>query len=124
MSTGKILVIEPNDDVRQMLRIYFDVHGYGIFATSTVEEGLQILDTEKPQAVLIAITNDHSSPENEKAFEFAVICRQQSMKVLFLEERVEKMWHHNTLVLDMSDYIPKPLDIEEVRRKVDELLNL
>lgn len=121
MSKGKILVVEPNDDVRHMLRVYFDVHGYSISATSTFEEGSQILDTEKPQVVLIAITNDHSAPENKKAFEFATQCYHRNIKFLYLESWVKQITRGEPIP-DMSQFIKKPFDIDEVRKKVDEIL--
>ena len=122
MSIGKIMVVEPDEGYREMLRVYFDVHGYTIFATSTVEEGLQIVDTEMPQVVLIAITNDYSSPESEQAFEFATQCSHRNIKFLYLESRVKQITRGGEPITDMSQFIPKPFDIDELRKKVDELL--
>ena len=53
MATEHILVIEDNDDIRELLRYNLEREGYHVSGTASGEEGLQIAESSLPNLVLL-----------------------------------------------------------------------
>src|SRR5688500_2817316 len=122
-SKGNILVIEPDTDYSEMLRIYFTIHGYIVYIATTVEECLQTLSKEKPDIVFFATTNDYMAHETE--FQVAARCDLLNIKIVFL---VEHLLPSQTIgqtfgrLWNLYECMSKPFDIYEVHKKVDTVI--
>jgi PleD family two-component response regulator len=113
----KILIVEDDLDLAEMLIAYFRVQGYHVVNASWGEEGVNLVKKELPDVVIL----DIRLPDID-GYE---VCRQirklrkaQQLPVIFLTEKREREDKLTGLELGAVDYITKPFDIQELRLRV------
>lgn len=113
----KILIVEDDIDLAEMLIAYFRVQGYTVLNTSWGEDGVRLVEEELPDIVVL----DIRLPDID-GYE---VCRQirkirkaQHLPVIFLTEKREREDKLSGLKLGAVDYITKPFDIQELRLRV------
>jgi len=118
----KILIVEDDEDLMEMLRGYFHVQGYDVLRANWGEEALQIAASEKPDLIL----EDVRLPDIDG---FEVVRRLRSdrktknIPVIFLTDRRSKRDRLAGLELGAVDYITKPFDVQELRLRVQNALD-
>jgi DNA-binding response OmpR family regulator len=113
----KILVIEDDIDVAEMLNAYFRVQGYEVFSVNWGEDGVRSCQTVHPDIVIL----DIRLPDID-GFEVAHRLRSDrrtaDIPIIFLTEKRERADRLHGLELGADDYITKPFDVQELRLRV------
>ncbi len=113
----KILIIEDDLDVVDMLSAYFRVQGYDVFTANWGEDGVKTAQTIMPNLVIL----DIRLPDID-GFEVARRLRTtrktREIPIIFLTEKRERSDRLQGLELGADDYITKPFDVQELRLRV------
>lgn len=113
----KILIIEDDLDVADMLGSYFRVQGYDVSTVNWGEDGVKTAQTILPSLVIL----DIRLPDID-GFEVARRLRTtrktQEIPIIFLTEKRERSDRLQGLELGADDYITKPFDVQELRLRV------
>ncbi len=117
MSKGRILLVEDDQDIATMLRIYFTGQGYDIEIARRGGDALQRTQKQVPQIILL----DINLPDTDGY----TVCktlrsnsRTRHIPIIFLTEKDERSDRIAGLELGADDYITKPFDIDELRLRV------
>ncbi len=118
----KILIVEDDLDVAEMLSSYFRVQGYDVVAVNWGEDGVKTAQTVLPNLVIL----DIRLPDID-GFEVARRLRTarktQEIPIIFLTEKRERSDRLQGLELGADDYITKPFDVQELRLRVRNALS-
>jgi PleD family two-component response regulator len=113
----KILLVEDDLDLSEMLVGFFVAQGFAITATEFGEEGLRLAHESQPDIVLL----DIRLPDTD-GYSICRRLRQErqtaNVPVIFLTERRDRADRLAGLELGAVDYITKPFDILELRLRV------
>jgi PleD family two-component response regulator len=114
MNKGRILVVEDDFDISNLLRIYFDSQGYEVIVAAKGKEALEMCRRSQPNVIVL----DIQLPDID-GYE---VCRRlrdnlrtSHIPILFLTQRDERSDKIAGLELGADDYITKPFDIEELK---------
>lgn len=117
MSKHRLLVVEDDFDISNMLRIYFAGQGYGVDVATRGSDALEKTRQNIPELIVL----DIMLPDID-GFE---VCRQlrtntrtSHIPVIFLTQKDERSDRLQGLELGADDYITKPFDIEELKLRV------
>jgi DNA-binding response OmpR family regulator len=117
MEKGRILVVEDDPDISNLLRIYFDSQGYKVSVAPKGKEALQVCRRDLPNVIVL----DIQLPDID-GYE---VCRRlrgnlrtSHIPILFLTQRDDRHDRIQGLELGADDYITKPFDIDEVKLRV------
>lgn len=117
MAKGRILVVEDDFDISNMLRIYFRSQDYDVSIASRGEDGLELCRQQLPHVIVL----DIMLPDID-GYE---VCRRlrsnlrtSHVPIIFLTQKDERSDKIAGLELGADDYITKPFDIEELRLRV------
>ena len=112
-----ILIVEDDLDLAEMLNAYFRVQGYDVLTAAWGEDAIRICQRTMPDIVLL----DIRLPDID-GYE---VCRQlrsnrrtDTLPIIFLTERRDRVDKLQGLELGGVDYITKPFDIQELRLRV------
>lgn len=117
MDKPRILIVEDDLDLSEMLSAYFRVQNYDVLTAAWGSEALRI-SQEQPVSLIML---DIRLPDID-GYE---ICRQlrsnrqtQDTPIIFLTEKRDRVDRLQGLELGVVDYITKPFDIQELRLRV------
>lgn len=119
MSTKhRLLLIEDDPDVAEMLLIYFQSQKYEVMHADNGADGIELARTKFPNLILL----DVMLPDMD-GYEICYRLRHMSMTkyipTLFLTQKDERSSKVKGLELGADDYITKPFDIDELRLRVE-----
>jgi len=118
MSTGRILVVEDEATLLEMLKYNLEQEGYTVETASDGNSGLDIARS-KPFDVLIL---DIMLP-NLDGFSICRILRQETtMPILMLTAKEEEVDKVLGLELGADDYMTKPFSVRELKARVKAML--
>ncbi len=119
--TYKILIVEDDEDLMEMLAGYFHVQGYDTIRAHWGEEAIQLATEQVPDLMF----QDIRLPDFDG---FEVVRRLRSNRktknipVIFLTDRREKKDRLAGLELGAVDYVTKPFDVQELRLRVQNVI--
>jgi DNA-binding response OmpR family regulator len=116
-SKSKILVVEDDLDVAEMLNAYFRVQGYEVYTVNWGEDGVRSGQTVHPDLVILDIRLPDIDGY-EVAKRLRSDRRTQDIPIIFLTEKRERSDRLQGLELGADDYITKPFDVQELRLRV------
>ena len=122
MEKGRILVVEDDPDISNLLRIYFDSQGYKVLVAPKGKDALQVCRRELPNVIVL----DIQLPDidgYEVCRRLRANLRTSHIPILFLTQRDERHDRIQGLELGADDYITKPFDIDEVKLRVQNAIN-
>jgi PleD family two-component response regulator len=114
---AKILIIEDDLDVAEMLNAYFRVQGYEVFTVNWGEDGVRSCLTVHPDLVILDIRLPDIDGY-EVARRLRGDRRTAEVPIIFLTEKRERADRLQGLELGADDYITKPFDVQELRLRV------
>lgn len=114
---SKILVVEDDLDVAEMLNAYFRVQGYEVYTVNWGEDGVRSCQTVHPDLVILDIRLPDIDGY-EVAKRLRGDRRTQEIPIIFLTEKRERADRLQGLELGADDYITKPFDVQELRLRV------
>ncbi|MEW5941643.1 MAG: response regulator [Chloroflexota bacterium] len=113
----KILIVEDDLDVAEMVNSFFQSQGYEVFTVNWGEDGVRACQTNHPDLVIL----DIRLPDID-GYEVARRLRSErrtaNVPIIFLTEKRERNDKLQGLELGADDYITKPFDIQELRLRV------
>lgn len=117
MAKHRLLLVEDDFDVAEMLLMYFNSIDYEVLHADNGQDGIELARTSFPQLILL----DVMLPDMD-GYEICYRLRQMSLTkyipTLFLTQRDERADKVKGLELGADDYITKPFDIDELRLRV------
>src|SRR5512136_927234 len=117
MAKGRILVVEDDTDISNMLRIYFTSQGYDVVVTPRGGDALERCRQQLPHVVVLDIMLPDIDGY-EVCSRMRTNLRTSHIPIIFLTQRDERSDKIAGLELGADDYITKPFDIEELRLRV------
>lgn len=114
---SKILVVEDDLDVAEMLNAYFRAQGYEVFTVNWGEDGVRACQTVNPDLVVLDIRLPDIDGY-EVARRLRTDRRTQDVPIIFLTEKRDREDRLHGLELGADDYITKPFDVQELRLRV------
>jgi PleD family two-component response regulator len=117
MDKPRILIVEDDLDLSEMVSSYFRVQNYDVLTAAWGEEALQLAEENPLDLIML----DIRLPDID-GFD---LCRQmrgnrktQDTPIIFLTEKRDRVDKLQGLELGVVDYITKPFDIQELRLRV------
>lgn len=114
---AKILIVEDDLDIAEMLNAYFRVQGYEVFTVNWGEDGVRAAQTVLPNLVIL----DIRLPDID-GFEVARRVRSDrrtnEIPIIFLTEKRNRTDRLQGFEVGADDYITKPFDVQELRLRV------
>ncbi|RPI58108.1 MAG: response regulator [Chloroflexi bacterium] len=118
MSKGRLLVVEDDFDISNMLRIYFDSQGYETIIATRGEEALDMCRRKLPNLVILDIMlPDINGYEVCRSLRNNL--RTSHIPIIFLTQRDERSDQIAGLELGADDYITKPFDLQLLLLRVE-----
>jgi PleD family two-component response regulator len=114
MPKPRLLIVEDDVDISNMLRIYFNAQGYEV---DTAYRGMEALERTR-QSMPHLIILDIMLPDidgYEVCRNLRTIARTSHIPVIFLTQKDERSDKLRGLELGADNYITKPFDIEELK---------
>src|SRR5574339_918742 len=118
MSKGRILVVEDDFDISNMLRIYFTGQGFEVSVAPRGGDALAMTRQSLPHLIVL----DIMLPDMDGyavCKELRTTTRTSHIPIIFLTQRDERSDKIAGLELGADDYITKPFDIEELKLRVE-----
>lgn len=117
MSEGRILIVEDDFDISNMLRIYFTGQGYDVSVAPRGNDALTMTRQKIPHLIVL----DIMLPDMDGyavCKELRTTTRTSHIPIIFLTQKDERSDKIAGLQLGADDYITKPFDIEELKLRV------
>jgi diguanylate cyclase (GGDEF)-like protein len=118
MSKRRLLIVEDDFDISNMLRIYFGSQGYETIIATRGEEALEMCRRKLPNLVILDIVLPDIDGYN--------VCRQlrgnlrtSHIPIIFLTQKDERSDQIAGLELGADDYITKPFDLQLLLLRVE-----
>lgn len=117
MSKGRILVVEDDFDISNMLRIYFTGQGYDVQVAPRGGDALMLTRKQLPQLIVLDIMLPDMNGF-DVCRELRQTTRTSHIPIIFLTQKDERADKIAGLELGADDYVTKPFDIEELKLRV------
>ena len=109
MSTGRILVVDDELEVRLVLREFLSGRGYDVTVAGSGVEALSLLEQVNPNVVLLDVTMpDMDGVETLRR----LVAVNPALPVIMVTANADIVVTSRLLALGAADYIPKPFDLE------------
>jgi PleD family two-component response regulator len=123
MSKGRILVVEDDFDISNMLRIYFSAQGYEVQVAPRGGDALSMTRKQLPNLIMLDIMLPDMNGY-DVCRELRTTTRTSQIPIIFLTQKDERSDKIKGLELGADDYIIKPFDIEELRLRVKKIIEI
>lgn len=117
MSEGRILVVEDDFDISNMLRIYFQSQGYEVSVAPRGGDALEMCRQQLPHVIVLDIMLPDIDGY-EVCTQLRGNLRTSHIPIIFLTQKDERSDKIHGLELGADDYITKPFDVEELKLRV------
>jgi CheY-like chemotaxis protein len=117
MSKARLMVVEDDPDISNMLRIYFSGQGYDVDTAMRGSDALEKTRQVMPHLMVLDIMLPDIDGY-EVCRTLRTNTRTSHIPVIFLTQKDERSDKLQGLELGADDYITKPFDIEELRLRV------
>lgn len=117
MSEGRILVVEDDADISNMLQLYFKSQGYEVFVAPRGSVAMDMTRQKMPNVIVLDIMLPDLDGY-EVCRRLRTNLRTSHIPIIFLTQKDERSDKIHGLELGADDYITKPFDVEELRLRV------
>ena len=115
---SKLLVIDDEPAILEMIEGHFSVRGFQVLTATDGVEGLQIVESEKPDVVLLDLKMKKMDGDR---FVQEVRERNISAKILVITGYQDEALRNKVERLGVDVFLEKPVSILELQRKIQEL---
>ena len=122
MGKPRILIVEDDFDISNMLRIYFSGQGFDVEVAGRGEEALDKTKQGLPHLIVLDIMLPDIDGY-EVCRRLRTNTRTSHIPVIFLTQKDERSDKLQGLELGADDYITKPFDIEELKLRVQNAIS-
>lgn len=116
-SNPRILVVEDDFDISNMLNIFFNGQGYEVDVAPRGSEALEKCRQQLPDLIVLDIMLPDMNGF-DVCRQLRTTTRTKHIPIIFLTQRDERRDKIEGLELGADDYITKPFDIEELKLRV------
>ena len=117
MSPGRMMIVEDDPDISNMLRIYFQQEGYEVAVAQRGEDALEMCRQQLPHIIVLDIMLPDMDGY-DVCRELRGNLRTSHIPIIFLTQKDERSDKIHGLELGADDYITKPFDLEELKLRV------
>ncbi len=117
MSNGRILVVEDDFDISNMLRIFFTGQGYQVEVAARGDEALEQCRHKLPDLIVLDIMLPDMNGY-DVCTQLRTTTRTSHIPIIFLTQKDDRSDRIAGLERGADDYITKPFDIEELKLRV------
>ena len=117
MSPGRMMIVEDDPDISNMLRIYFQSQGYEVAVAQRGEDALEMCRQQLPHIIVLDIMLPDMDGY-DVCRELRGNLRTSHIPIIFLTQKDERSDKIHGLELGADDYITKPFDLEELKLRV------
>ena len=110
----KILIVEDDGNIRELLRLYLEREGYVITEAANGEEGVELWRKINPDMILL----DVMMPIMDGWQVCKIIRKESKVPIIIMTAKGETFDKVNGLEMGADDYIVKPLEMREVIARV------
>src|SRR5262245_8059501 len=115
MGLGKVLVVDDEPEVRQVLVEFLSSRGYDVVAAAGGGEAVTMVETVKPDLVLL----DVAMPEMDGVETLKrIVAIDPSLAVIMVTANADIGITSKLLALGAVDYVPKPFDLDYLDQAV------
>lgn len=114
----KILIVEDDVDLAEMLSAYFRVQGYSVTTAAWGEDAVRIVKQGHVPDIAVLDIGLPDIDGYEVCRRIRKVRRARSIPIIFFTERRERENVLSGLELGAVDYITKPFDIQELRLRI------
>jgi PleD family two-component response regulator len=118
---SRLLLVEDDLDICDMLRAYFNIQGYEVQTVEFGEDAVRVCQEECPDLVLLDI-NLPDINGYEVCRRLKDDLRTRSIPIIFLSQRSEQADKIHGLRTGGDDYITKPFNFDELRLRIQNTL--
>ena len=115
MSLGKVLIVDDEPEVRQMLQEFLSGRGYYVLVAESGSAALAALGADQPDLVLLDVAMpDMDGVETLRR----IVALQPSIPVIMVTANADIATTSKLLAMGAVDYIPKPFDLDYLDQAV------
>ena len=114
MSLGRVLVVDDDKNICELLRLYLEKEGYGVILAHYGEEAVVKFNALKPDIILL----DIMLPGIDGWQVCREIRKKSNVPIIMITAKVETFDKVLGLELGADDYIVKPFDTKEVIARI------
>lgn len=114
MSLGRVLVVDDDKNICELLRLYLEKEGYGVILARDGEEAVVKFNALKPDIILL----DIMLPGIDGWQVCREIRKKSNVPIIMITAKVETFDKVLGLELGADDYIVKPFDTKEVIARI------
>lgn len=120
MTKHKILVVEPDENIRNMLDIYFTRQGYDVIGVETGQEAKNLPDNQVPDVIIL---DDVLSDIDfiDLFVELRTNSLTKNIPVIFLIQTDERIDDIAASQIGLDSILTKPFDIEELKLRIGQV---
>ena len=114
MSLGRVLVVDDDKNICELLRLYLEKEGYGVILANDGEEAVVKFNALKPDIILL----DIMLPSMDGWQVCREIRKKSNVPIIMVTAKQETFDKVLGLELGADDYIVKPFDTKEVIARI------
>ena len=118
VSKSKVLVIDDEANVCELISLYFEKAGYDVVCAGDGSEGLEIIRSQKPDIVIL----DLMLPGMDGLDVCKEIRKFSNIPLIMLTARVDEVDRVLGLEIGADDYVTKPFSPRELLARVKAVL--
>lgn len=118
MFNKRLLIVEDDYDVAEMLLMYFTAHQFEVIHTDNGANGVELARTKFPNLILLDVMLPTMNGY-DVCLNLRQIALTRHIPVIFLTQRDARADKVEGLQLGADDYIAKPFDVDELRLRVE-----
>ena len=117
----RILVVEDDDAVRRMTRMFLELKGYTVVEARNAAIAIQFMESHKGSIEMVLTDVAMPGMKGRELVERLVILRP-GIKVLYMSAYTEDAAINSGILGPGSAFIEKPFDADELARKIRDVL--
>jgi DNA-binding response OmpR family regulator len=123
VSKSRILIADPDPDISQSLQIYFQANGHEVQLLEKAGDIIKTARQWQPNAILISTELTDKNPHQvcQQLLEDTLTAHIPMIMLLHLDDRQARL---EALEAGVDDIVTKPIDIEELRLRVEAAIRL
>ena len=115
MSLAKVMVVDDEPEVRQLLGEFLSGRGYEVLLAATGKEALDAIDVQRPDLVLLDVAMPGmDGVETLKR----IVMDDPPVPVIIVTANPDISLTSKLLAMGAVDYIPKPFDLDYLEQAV------
>jgi CheY-like chemotaxis protein len=115
MSLGKILIVDDEPEVRQVLQEFLSGRGYDVLVAESGSAALDVLGVDQPDLVLLDVTMPGMDGVETLR---RIVALQPPVPVIMVTANADIATTSKLLAMGAVDYIPKPFDLDYLDQAV------